>query len=88
MRRRDFVAGLGSAAAWPLMARAQQPATPVIGFLGPALDTRRHWIAAFRRGLGAEGFVEGQNATIETTRPTAGLRYRSLQLSLSDVRSR
>ena len=38
---------------------------PVVGFLGPALDTRRHWIATFRRGLGAEGFVEGQNAMIE-----------------------
>ena len=38
---------------------------PVVGFLGPALDTRQHWIAAFRRGLSAEGFVEGQNVTID-----------------------
>ena len=65
MRRRAFLTLVGgAAAAWPLAARAQQPAMPVVGFLGPALDTRRHWIATFR-SLGAEGFVEGQNAMIE-----------------------
>jgi putative tryptophan/tyrosine transport system substrate-binding protein len=37
----------------------------VVGFIGPTLDTRQHWLAAFRKGLGAEGFVEGRNATIE-----------------------
>lgn len=66
MRRRKFIGLLGGAgAAWPLAARAQQPAMPVVGYLGPALDTRQHWFAAFRRGLGAEDFVEGQNVTIE-----------------------
>ena len=65
LQRREFITLVGGVAAWPLAARAQQPAMPVIGFLGPALDTRRHWIAAFRRGLGAEGFVEGQNTTID-----------------------
>jgi putative tryptophan/tyrosine transport system substrate-binding protein len=66
LRRRDFVTLLsGAAVAWSLAVRAQQPARPAIGFLSPALATRQHWVAAFRRGLGAEGFVEGQNVTIE-----------------------
>ena len=65
MRRREFITLLGGvAAAWPLTVRAQQPAL-VVGVLGPALDTRQHWLAAFRRGLSTEGFVEGQNVTIE-----------------------
>ena len=63
--RREFMTLLGGAAAWPIAARAQQPTMPLIGFLGPALDRRRHWLAEFGKGLGAEGFVEGQNVTIE-----------------------
>jgi putative ABC transport system substrate-binding protein len=66
MRRREFITLLGgAAAAWPPAARAQQQLTPVVGFLGPALDTRQHWLAAFRTSLGAEGFVDGQNVRIE-----------------------
>ena len=66
MRRREFLGVLGGAvAAWPFAARAQRRAMLVVGFLGPALDRRQHWLAAFRRGLGAEDFVEGQNVTIE-----------------------
>jgi putative ABC transport system substrate-binding protein len=61
--RRKFLATLGSAAAWPLAARAQQPAMPVIGFLGMLDDPHR--VTAFRHGLEGAGFVEGQNVAIE-----------------------
>jgi putative ABC transport system substrate-binding protein len=67
MRRREFVTALGGAtAAWPFAARAQQPARPTIGYLSfPAIEARPHLVIAFRKGLGAEGFVEGQNVMIE-----------------------
>jgi putative ABC transport system substrate-binding protein len=66
MRRRDFITGLGSAAAWPMVARAQQPALPVIGFVytGSA-DASAGLVAAFPKGLGETGYVEGQNVTVE-----------------------
>jgi putative ABC transport system substrate-binding protein len=65
MRRRDFVTLLGGAAAWPLAARAQQP-LPTIGLLRstPAAPFR-HLVTALRQGLANEGFVEGQNVSIE-----------------------
>ena len=66
MRRREFIAGLGSAAAWPVVARAQQPAMPVIGWLsGRNSETDAHVLPAFRRGLNRQGYVEGRNVTIE-----------------------
>jgi len=63
MRWREFVAGLGGAAAWPLAARAQQPMVPVIGYVG--VEARRDITEAFRRGLAEIGYDAGRNVAIE-----------------------
>jgi putative tryptophan/tyrosine transport system substrate-binding protein len=66
MRRREFITLLSGAAAWPLAARAQQPAMPVIGLLDPrSPDSTPDRIRGFRRGLRDSGFVEGENVTID-----------------------
>jgi ABC-type uncharacterized transport system substrate-binding protein len=66
MRRRDFLAALGSAAAWPATARAQQPAMPVIGFVNSGTpEGFAHLVAAYREGLRELGYVEGASVVVE-----------------------
>jgi hypothetical protein len=73
--RRKFLATLGGAAAmWPLAARAQQP-TPIVGLINSrsAQDAVRN-VAAFRKGLGETGYVEGQNVMVESSLATGPIR--------------
>jgi putative ABC transport system substrate-binding protein len=65
-RRREVILALGGAAAWPLVARAQQPALPVVAFVnGRSQETSVRLARAFREGLNETGYIEGQNVTVE-----------------------
>jgi putative ABC transport system substrate-binding protein len=70
VKRRTFIVGLGSAAAWPVLAQAQQPAMPVIGFLASqSAEVEHNVTVAFLRGLKDAGYVEGR-----TWRSSIGMR--------------
>jgi putative ABC transport system substrate-binding protein len=65
MRRREFIAAVGGATAWPLAARAQQQAMPAVGILQPGSpEVYVHFMDAFRKGLGESGYVDGKNVVI------------------------
>ena len=87
MRRRDFVKLIGGVGvSWPLPAPAQQRVTPVVGFLGPGLDARQRWLAAFRAALAGEGFVDGQNVRLEYRSADGGAEgMRELDLARRDA---
>jgi putative ABC transport system substrate-binding protein len=90
VNRRSFISLLGGGVAWPLEARAQQPPTPLVGFLDSvSVETRRDALVAFCQGLGETGHVESHNVAIEYRWAQGQLnRLRTWQPILSADRSR
>jgi putative ABC transport system substrate-binding protein len=87
LRRREFIAALGGATAWPLAARAQQRALPVIGYLsGRTADSDASMLVSVRRGLADFGYAEGRNVAIEYR--FAESRYDRLSGQLTDLTRR
>ena len=89
MRRREFIKTIGcGAAVWPIVARAQQPTMPVVGFLsGRSLKSDGHLVEAFRRGLNDAGYIDGENVAIEY-RWADGQFDRLLELATDLVRNK
>src|SRR6516225_10760162 len=85
LRRRDFIAGLGGAAAWPLAAGAQPAPVPVVGFLNGRQPGDR-CVAAFQQGLADAGFIVGKNVSIEFR--WANLQFGQLPSLASDLINR
>jgi putative tryptophan/tyrosine transport system substrate-binding protein len=87
MRRREFLAGLGDAVVWPLVARAQQRALPVIGFLGGVAESDSEIIVPpFRRGIAEQGYAEGRNVEILYRYPE--IQFRRMPELSADLVSR
>jgi putative ABC transport system substrate-binding protein len=86
VRRREFIALLGGAAAWPLAARAQQPKMPVIGFLSTFRPRNAPFMSAFLQGLAETGYVEGRNVAIEYL--SVGDRYDLVPALVAELVSR
>src|SRR5271169_4967765 len=87
MRRREFLAGLGGAVVWPLVARAQQRALPVIGFLGGVAESDSEIIVPpFRRGIAEQGYAEGRNVEILYRYPE--IQFRRMPELSADLVSR